>query len=103
MSDYTPTTEEVRSAHSSYLMLTYGYSADQRPDIGLLFDRWLAAHDATVRADERARVGLQVAEMKACYTVEHDATDDHLSWDFYCRGHLIAAVAAARGEDTSHE
>ena len=42
MSDYTPTTEEVREAYSWALPSSeYGKG---------LFDRWLAAHDAEVRA-----------------------------------------------------
>jgi hypothetical protein len=39
MTEYTPTTEEVRQA------ITYG-----EPAWGPMFDRWLAAHDAEVRA-----------------------------------------------------
>lgn len=42
---YTPSTEQVRQWANSY----DGCPTD-------VFDRWLAAHDAEVRADERAKI-----------------------------------------------
>lgn len=56
MSDYTPTTEEVRQAYAAYM------SSIQNPDWSFepefrsnqdRFNRWLAAHDAEVA--EKAR------------------------------------------------
>lgn len=43
MAEYTPTTEEVRARHAA--RDTAGFDAG-----ALAFDRWLAAHDAEVRA-----------------------------------------------------
>ena len=48
MSDYTPTTDEVRDAYVDTGWAADGSLSDPRdPDE---FDRWLAAHDAEVRA-----------------------------------------------------
>ena len=44
MSDYTPTTEEVRQFWTVFL----SHDGDE-------FNRWLAAHDAEVCADEREK------------------------------------------------
>ncbi len=52
MSEYTPTTEEVRAefvTNKALRMPTTWRGADE-------FDRWLAAHDAEVRAAERERI-----------------------------------------------
>ena len=47
MSEYTPTTEDVRNAW-------VGYRLDVANSLVIAteFDRWLAAHDAAVRADQ---------------------------------------------------
>ena len=47
MTDYTPTTEEVRDRYMIDVY-TFGRAAE--------FDRWLAKHDAKIRADERERI-----------------------------------------------
>ena len=77
MTDYTPTTEEVRDAYATHRFNAYGkYREVGYPE----FDRWLAAHDAEVRE--------QAAQRVAAYA---DAEGVGLkSWD--------AAIAAARGE-----
>ena len=49
MSDYTPTTEEVR--------IKYRLSSGRQPGDFAEFDRWLAAHDAEVRAAALAEQG----------------------------------------------
>lgn len=49
-----------------------------------------------IRADEKERAAQRIKSVKACYSVAHSSHDDHLGWDMFCRGHLIAA---ARGED----
>ena len=53
MSDHTPTTEQVRKAyaHTYAPQQFFGPTADaDRAGHGDEFDRWLAAHDAEVRA-----------------------------------------------------
>ena len=57
MSDYTPTTDEVRDAAGG--SLNY---------IGMdEFDRWLAAHDAGIRANERAKYTHVCADNNCCF------------------------------------
>ena len=66
MSDYTPTTEEVRCMY----MLCASYPAKALPDRNLIpskialkqFDRWLAAHDREIAAralDDFAETALE--------------------------------------------
>lgn len=88
MSDYTPTTEEVIDTY-------YDAPGMQSPRFdGHEFDRWLAAHDAAIRADERE---------KACHAA-WEAVDEMLFRDGeVSRQALRSAVLNARGEDTSHE
>lgn len=64
MSDpYTPTTKEVRRV---YVLAPDNLAADGKPEWSMYtqdqFDRWLAAHDAEVRADERERCAQIVRE-----------------------------------------
>lgn len=57
MSDYAPTTEQVREGY-----VDTGWAADGslgEPRDPEVFDRWLAAHDAQVRADERERIATK--------------------------------------------
>ena len=49
MSEYTPTTEDVRFAMAGLRMSAERFVTRDS------FDRWLAAHDAEVRADEAAQ------------------------------------------------
>lgn len=49
MSDYTPSTDEVRQMANSY---------DGVPND--VFDRWIAAHDESVRAEERERIAQRL-------------------------------------------
>lgn len=53
MSDYTPTTEQVRSAywHGTVDRDVVGRGTEARDRFDSEFDRWLAAHDAEVRAE----------------------------------------------------
>lgn len=54
MSDYTPTTDEVFHAywsHVAYERMLRGGEPPERAE----FDRWLAEHDAEVRAEEREK------------------------------------------------
>jgi len=58
MSEYTPTTEEVRNGFSRSRQMPQFQSPALQSD----FDRWLAAHDAEVRAVERERAALHAEE-----------------------------------------
>lgn len=50
MSEYTPDTRYVKAAYDSFMIeFRDDYTGDKQ------FDRWLAEHDAEVRADERNR------------------------------------------------
>jgi len=50
VSTYTPTTEEVRHAYWSHTTYERVLLGDAASYVGGEFDRWLAAHDAEVRA-----------------------------------------------------
>lgn len=50
MSEYTPTTEDVRGWYAG-ARYVFGDPDRQHPDMEDEFDRWLAAHDAEVRAE----------------------------------------------------
>lgn len=64
MSDYTPSTDEVRERFS--LVVTSGLyePSTLRPAVKYRkqFDRWLAEHDATVRADHEKAVRERIAQ-----------------------------------------
>lgn len=45
MTDYTPTTEDVRRGYA------WQNKLDDRAEFRAAFDRWLAAHDAALRAE----------------------------------------------------
>ena len=92
MSDYTPTTEEVRDHFSSmwFFVKSDGDVEHNTLELEDMFDRWLAAVEAEVRADEREQAAHRVSnvlqgEHKLLLTL------------------LDATFAAARGEDPSHE
>ena len=94
MSDYTPTTEVMRARVNS---------KDGRRQ----FDRWLVAHEAAIRADERARILSAHREIDA----DNSCSDPDCCggpWpDWVCELCGLTwpcpTVAAARGEDTRHE
>ena len=56
MTDYTPTTAEVREWYDTFIEERSGESG--LPE----FDRWLATHDAEVRADEREKAAQRLVE-----------------------------------------
>lgn len=58
--DYTPTTEEVREQYTREEPPRIGTVAERRAE----FDRWLAAHDAQVRADERERIASAIEALR---------------------------------------
>ena len=66
MSDYTPTTEEVRAAIAAFTVMP----PNARAVNPALFDRWLAAHDAEVRA------GVVAEEPEWEYGIRADGDDE---------------------------
>lgn len=55
MNDYTPKTEDIRELYAH---------EHPFPHVGRQqFDRWLAQHDAEVRADEREKAAQRVASL----------------------------------------
>ena len=90
MSDYTPESEDVRGyfalAHEERNAVPEGTG-----EAG--FDRWLAAHDAAIRADEREKAAQRLL----------DAWDTYVPMSVVGAGYgpwLDRMLAAARGEDT---
>lgn len=75
MTEYTPTTEEVREDFA------FPWSPEQigdRPARVAAFDRWLAAHDAEVRAG----VVAEEPEWEGFYVIPNtDNTDQDSLWD----------------------
>ena len=55
MSDYMPTTEQVRGWYSEGRYAFYPRINNPHSE----FDAWLAAHDAAIRADEREKAALE--------------------------------------------
>ena len=53
MTDYTPTTDEVRLAYTSDWSVL---APELNPDMGFEFDRWLAQHDKEVLDEAVERV-----------------------------------------------
>ena len=64
MSDYTPTTEEVRS--------DYAILADNYTPRGKQFDRWLAEVKAQERKAERERIKQRLWDDGYLYEMERD-------------------------------
>ena len=59
MSDYTPTTDEVRDRYAwGRSDVEYGPDAEAEAE----FNQWLAEHDATVRADYEEAVRERIAQ-----------------------------------------
>lgn len=111
MTDYTPTTEIVRTIY-----------AMRHPDDEFLrgqdFDRWLAEHEARliekvepqIRSDEREQAGQRVFA-KSEAAKNHATVDEMIAYhagsynNYYapctrdCH-HTTRAIRAARGEDT---
>ena len=51
MTDYTPTTEDVQAAYGGRAVLGTPAMAANYEEAEAQFDRWLAAHDAKVKAE----------------------------------------------------
>ena len=95
MSNYTPTTDEVRDA--------YGYWSDSGPHAPPdEFNRWLAAHDAELRAQIAAEIEARQWEVES---VHHFGFGEN-GWACLCgftspvkrqrTEHIIAELHAAR-------
>lgn len=82
MSDYTPHTGEIRDAVSGGW--DYAYITPKE------FDRWLAAHDAEVRADEREKAAQRVARVRFWTEWGESSEYEVCNWN--------SAIAAARGD-----
>lgn len=65
MSDYTPRTHEVREGWVYYCYEAFWLMKNRRTDYREQFDRWLEAHDAEVRADEREKAAQRVAAVRS--------------------------------------
>ena len=89
MSDYTPTADEVRNYYERGVIDAGGIREDSRGN----FDRWLAAHDAEVRADEREKAAKRVAIIPPFPVEMHGGTLDVIP--------KYNAIDAARGEGTA--
>ena len=56
MSDYTPTTDEIRNGYTPDMMIASERPYEEWKQIAFdEFDRWLSAHDAAIRSNERER------------------------------------------------
>ena len=89
MSEYTPTTEEVRRYYIAW-------GAESGPDDAAgEFDRWLAVHDAEVRADEREKAAERIAK-GVRHAYDCPGLDDWNACD--CGMKLMYDLAAARGD-----
>lgn len=62
--DYTPTTEQVREAFRTAVLHPDDIDLDDAP--GREFDRWLAAHDAGIRAEALAPIRAALAGHPVC-------------------------------------
>ena len=73
MSEYTPTTEEVRGDYANFQLPARGGDFRSEYAEGVAdFNRWLAAHDAEVRAEWEA-------EHRVTYRVIRDPQNPYLS------------------------
>ena len=64
MSEYVPTTKEVRSDYQ-WGVHACGCCAERRPEDVEAFDRWLAAHDAEVAATALEEMAASAIPRKA--------------------------------------
>ena len=90
MSDYTPTTEEIRSSYplSDEDKVTHPALAWDRIITVESFDRWLTAHDAETRTATRT-AALEEAAVIAT------AESDDLRYGFTCRS-IAHSIRAAK-------
>lgn len=77
--EYTPTTGQVRNRYASGRRILDARDACLTPvgELDAEFDRWLAAHDAEIRRDEREKVARELREAlnrhpKVCDRYEED-------------------------------
>lgn len=86
VSDYTPTTAAVESF---YIGMT-ATAIHDAPERMKEFRRWLAAHDAEIRADEREKAARRVQ----AYLTDGEA---------FITRHERNIIAAARGDDLGRQ
>ena len=93
MIDYTPTTEQVREVYWAARVDVRRPLDVRRPDSpSNEFNRWLAAHDADVRAAERECAEPSDAQVEVAFAAWVDGYET-----FDGRGRMRAALRAAFG------
>lgn len=120
---YTPTTEEVREYIEAADRVTAHMFSPDAPDAAAAFDRWLAAHDAQVRAEALAEVTDELVEVAAeaiwnlnpmpswrtwservhLEKVEHRGDKSWSGPVDRCRNHARAALEAVRTATTNQQ
>lgn len=70
MGEYTPTTDEVRRAYGDARCVNPYEDHDSGCPEEREFDRWLAAHDAEVRADAIAEVAEKLPTLMGWHAAE---------------------------------
>lgn len=77
--EYVPTTEDVRNA----MYFAYVYA----DDAGAMFDRWLAAHDAAIRAEVEGFLSTVhgLNEMTVVRGIRKTLAGEHTTFQHECR------------------
>lgn len=78
--EYTPTTESVRLAFSTYYTSPNGTF---RPEWAGIFDRWLAEHDRQVAAEALEQAADALYEKAGPQPINSDRDYDHDVWNTY--------------------
>ena len=82
MSDYTPTTEQVREAWSDRYSSEWGFAYREETEMyDAEFDRWLAQHDAEVAEKEKQRIVAAIfdEQQRLLEIQKKDPTNPHLT------------------------
>jgi hypothetical protein len=85
MSEYTPTTEEMRALYTAERLdgpHLDGFPAPTIQQAEAEFDRWLAAHDADVRAGVVAEEPTAHDLLDAIYDPEEDSENDSVRFGY---------------------
>ena len=107
MSDWTPTTEQVRDGYRYDAEYEYHNPlSTEHVRLGRAFDRWLAAHDAQVRAEERERIAQAIVDELARTTATARPEACEYADEGYCHTEAreqaledAARIARASGDD----
>ena len=107
MSEYTPTTGLIRARYCDSIALaerepershSLSLSPEEHSENHAEFDRWLAAHDAQVRADERKRIAAAIREsIPYGYGMNPDGTEDSCAMAYVEGVHDAYRIARAGG------